>query len=333
MKAVKCPNCQFVGFPVAEKCKSCGGSLDSQKFTAPILPAARYASEESSGRRKQMIRVGVLLGVLLLIGGGYIAKQKLDQYWDPTLAYIAAITSTEEFKNPVTIRVNRQQIKTSFDYSLTQFGGQPKPGTVVKAADVLEAMGLLTKSIDTTVHTAKSNVPDWVPKFDLNGKALYNNAQPTLHEVKAENLAIQLTEKGQKEAVNWKETDEPYLNVGTDAKTIPWWRIPIGDHEMVRIETAKPGPADGGVELVLITFRWRWRPNKLGEHFDPQSAAYQLMGNATQQAAGTLRWDSKTEYVGHATLLKRPDKWEVTDIKFMNEESPKSVLSGVAMSK
>jgi len=333
MKAVKCPSCQFVGFPVAEKCKSCGGSLDSKKFTAPTLPEARYVSEDSSGSRKQMIRVGVLLGVLMLIGGGYIAKQKLDQYWDPTPAYVAAITNTEEFKNPITIRVNRQQIRTSFDYSMAQFGGTAKPGTSVKAADVLEAMGLLTTSIGTTVSTAKNAVPQWLPQYDHNGSAIYKNAQPTFHEVKSEHLSIQLTEKGQKEAVNWKETDEPYLNVGIDAKTIPWWRIPIGDHEFVRIEASKPLANDGGVELMQITFRWRWRPNKLGEHFDPQSAVYQLMGNATQQAAATLRWDSKTEYVGHATLRKRPDKWEVTDIKFMNEESPKSVLSGVAMTQ
>lgn len=331
MKAVKCPNCQFVGFPVADKCKSCGGSLDSPKFTTPTMPAAPYVSEEPGGSRKQMVRLAVLLGVVVLIGGGYIGKQKLDQYWDPTPRYIAAITNTEEFKNPVTIRVNRQQIKTTFDYSLTQFGGHPKAGTAVKAADVLEAMGLLTKSIDTTVSTAKSTLPQWAPKFDINGKAIFN--EPTLHQVKAEHLAIQLTEKGRQEAVNWKETDEPYLNAGSDAKTIPWWRIPIGDHEFVRIESTKPLADPDGREMIQITFRWRWRPNKMGEHFDPQSPAYQLMGNATQQAASTLKWDSKTEYVGNATLLKRPDKWDVTDIKFMNEESAKSVLSGMAMTQ
>lgn len=332
MKAVKCPTCQFVGFPVADKCKSCDGSLDSSKFTAPTVPEVRYVSEEPSGSRNKLVLVGVL-GVGLLIGVGYIAKQKLDQYWDPTPAYVAAITNTEDFKNPVTIRVNRQQIKTTFDYSMAQFGGTAKPGTSVKAADVLEAIGLLTKSIDTTVRTAKNAVPQWLPQYDHNGGAIYKNAQSTFYEVKSEHLSIQLTEKGRQEAVNWKETDEPYLNVGIDAKTIPWWRIPIGDHEFVRIETIKPAPADGGVELRLITFRWRWRPNKMGEHFDPQSAAYQLMGNATQHAAATLQWDSKTEYLGNATLLKRGDKWEVTDMKFMNEESPKSVLSGMAMTK
>ncbi|HWN10851.1 MAG TPA: hypothetical protein VNO50_16555 [Pyrinomonadaceae bacterium] len=333
MKAVKCPNCQFVGFPLANNCKSCGRSLDLPKFTAPNIPEVSYESEETSGSRKKLLGVAALLGVAFLIGGGYFAKQKLDQYWDPTPGYVAAITSAEDFKNPVTIRVNRRQIKTSFDYSLTHFGGASKPGTAVKAADVLEAIGFLTKSIDTTVRTAKSAVPQWLPQFDAQGGAIYKNAQPTLHEVKSEHLAIQLTEKGKQEAVNWKETDEPYLNVGSEAKTIPWWRIPIGDHELVRIESVKPAPADGGVELMLITFRWRWRPNKLGEHFDPQSAAYQLMGNATQQAAATLKWDSKTEYLGHATLLKRGDKWEVTDLKFMNEESAKSVLSGMAMTK
>lgn len=327
MKAVKCPNCRFVGFPVGNACKSCGGSLDSPKFTAPTMPEVSYESEETSGSRKKLIGVVVLLGVVLLIGGGYFAKLKLDQYWDPTPGYVAAITGAEEFKNPVTIRVNRRQIKTSFDYSLTQFGnGTTKPGTAVKAADVLEAIGLLTKSIDTTVRTAKSTFPQWAPQFDAYGGAIYKNAQPNLHEVKSEHLAIELTEKGRQEAVNWKETDEPYGIVGTDARTIPWWRIPIGDREFVKIETAKPAPNDGGVELVQIAFRWRWRPNKLGAHFDPQSPAYQLMGNATQEAAATLKWDSKTEYVGYATLLKRPDKWEVTDLKFSNDDSPTSIL-------
>lgn len=333
MKAVKCPSCQFVGFPVADKCKSCGGSLDSPKFTAPTVPEVRYVSEEPGVSRKQVVRLAVLFGVVLLIGGGYFAKQKLNQYWDPTPAYVAAITSTEDFKNPVTIRVNRQQIKTGFNYSITPYGSQPKPGSAVKAADVLEAMGLLTKSIDTTVRTAKSG-HDLAPAFNTSGMGNYGkNAQHYLHDEKSENLAIRLTERGRQEAVNWKETDEPYYTVGYETKTIPWWRIPIGDREFVRIEASKPLAKDGGGEQMQITFRWRWRPNKLGEHFDPQSAAYQLMGNATQQAAATLKWDSQREYVGHATLLKRPDKWEVTDVKFVDEGSAKSVLSGVIMTQ
>jgi hypothetical protein len=164
----------------------------------------------------------------------------------------------------------------------------------------------------------------WIPNYDNYGRQIGRpHTQEKLYDVESEHLGIHLTEKGRQEAVNWKETDEPYLSAHSYEGTVPWWRIPIGDREIVRIESAQPGPADGGREKILITFRWRWRPNRLGENFDTQSPAYQLMSNATQQSAATLKWDSRTEYVGSATLLKRPDKWDVTKISFANEDTGK----------
>jgi hypothetical protein len=234
MNAVKCANCGFIGFPERSCCKRCGQAL----LSLTLGRAHRVDnSAERNLRRFLMIIAGLaVLGVI--VAGVVIVRAKLKP--DPNLAYIEAINKSSQFKEPVTVRVNQEAIPSGFGRVILFEG--TREVLVWKSAFVLQDLGLLRISMATSYKTVEG----------INSEL----------ELKAERVDISLTEKGHEEAVNWWTTEETGKFPGSTKYR--WWRIPIGDREITRIEWSR----EADPNTVYATVRWRWRPNKLGENFD-----------------------------------------------------------------
>jgi hypothetical protein len=304
MTALKCSHCGFTGFADHSRCKSCGEALSSPNFQN----SSRAMSPEVRKTLKVLAVLTVLGGV---IAGAVVVAGKLNAYFDPNPAYIEAISKSPQFKEPVTVRVNQTEIPPISP--TTMMGEGRKPGSAVKAADVLEGLGLITMSTETSVETRKSVLT----AFSVFGEP----SDPKYYDVKNERLTISLTEKGQQEALDWRDTEElyePYKQYGTFPKlssTLSWWRIPIGVRQITRIESATE-VVENTVEIV---FRWRWQPNRLGENFNYGSAAVDALPKKAHNAAIAMGLSSKTEYSARATLKRLGDVWEVVQVNLMNQ--------------
>ncbi len=320
MKATKCPGCGFVGFADANLCRRCGQTLDSTSVNA---------TNSIPHKRSTALVVKGVLAFLLLVGlvvGFFVVRAKLTKYFDPTKEYLAAITNATEFKGPITIRVNRKELMAAQNPTFHYL--EKKAGRMVKSAEVLEAAGYLTTSIDTTHLTEKTGTMT-VVTVDQYGGARGARTGDTYAQVESSRLNIMLTDKGQQESVNWKETEETYDSgwtwQGPSSQTVPTWRIPIGEREMVAIDSVEKLPWSAESETVRIKFRWRWRPNHLGEYFDAMSAAFNALPDSAKEAAASLGLKSQTEYHGEATMQKQGGIWEIGELKFLNGFSASAI--------
>lgn len=311
MNATKCSKCGFVGFPDGEACKRCHSPLD---FTRSDLWMPAQNSEHRGSRAK--VTAAVLLVISAIVAFIVIVPAKLTKYFDKTPQYISAISSFEKFREPVTVRVNRVELPNQGNSFFAPT--EKKPASLVKAAEVLEAAGLLQTSVETTVRTVK--VGRTIGSFyhdPFTGVTSIEPSEDILRDVKTDTVIITLTEKGRQEAANWKEVDEPYENRGSE--TLPWWRIPIGEREILRVESVTPGPNESGNETEMVSFRWRWRPNNLGASFDLSNLAFNALPPNAQAAVKELGHNSQTEAFGQATLRKQYGRWECVDIIFPSE--------------
>ena len=308
MNALKCTNCGFVGFLEAGYCKCCRRPVTLQNFhtTGPSL-ADRVATRVAA-RLVNLLKLSVLLMILgAIIGVAAVVRQAIKKYFDPTPAYIQAMTKSANFKEPITVRVNQQELHDDFEYVRPGYLG--KPGFAVPAANVLEALNLITMNQETTSQGSESE------------KQVYNRdtGQTELIQtfaMKRDELVISLTEKGRQEAVHWRETEElvaltPKGKIQTSSKKATWWRIPIGERLFIRIESVTPF----GVDMVDVVFRWRWQPNKIGENFDGGGTAVNSLPQKARDAVSSIGWNSTTEYSSHAQLRKSGDLVEVLHIE------------------
>jgi len=253
---------------------------------------------------------------------------KLNKYFDKTPKYVEAISNSSKFKEPVTVRVNRQELPTDPLAAGNRLGGFPwdekKPGSAVAAASVLESAGLIRMSVSTTYHTVQMPTTDATIQIDpVTGRMSGSPTRENYRDVKSDTLLIQLTEKGRQDSVNWQETDEPYQTGNSQGPTLGWWRVPIGGRQLIRIESVAPYPEESGSETILVTFRWRWQPNQLGESFDCVNTHLSGQAAKVQEAVRSLGWNSQAEYDATAKLRKVGGLWEVNEITFAKEDFAK----------
>ncbi|HKP37160.1 MAG TPA: hypothetical protein VJT71_09890 [Pyrinomonadaceae bacterium] len=296
MSALKCSHCGFTGFADNGYCKSCGQALSSPEFRN----SSRRSGSQAGKPLKALACIVILGGV---ITGVVVGASKLKKYWDPNAAYIEAIAKSAQFKEPVTIRLNQSELHSSLDFGRNYFQGRTA-GKAVKAADVLEGLGLVHISTETSVETRTF------------GEGIFSN--PTRSQLTNQRLLISLTEKGSKEAEGWRDTEEPYQDnplLPKLSSRVTWWRIPIGDRVITRIESATESEGN----TMNIVFKWRWQPNQLGENFNYGSAAVDSLPEKAHDAAAAMGLSSKTEYSATAKLKPLGGLWEVVQINFMNQ--------------
>jgi hypothetical protein len=307
VNAIRCSNCSFLGFADNGCCKRCGHGL--QSLISQRSSQRPQVAESSRQSRKTL----AMIAILVVVGGAValvFVRGKLRNYFDKTPAYIAAIGGSSRFREPITVRVNQNEVHSLFEM-VRPFEGR-QPGIAVKAASVLEALGLLTMSTETTVSTTQ--IGESIPQ--VYEGAVVGHTQPQFLETRSARLVIALTEEGRKEALNWTETSEAYLSINgrpvESTKTL-WWRIPIGERELTGIDSVRELDAN----TVAITFRWRWKPNKIGESFDSGGDAVSRLPERARSAVAALAWNSQTEYSGDATLHRSDNSW-IAKVYFPN---------------
>jgi hypothetical protein len=283
MKAVRCANCGFVGFGNEGFCKKCGWSLELHDQSS-----VTRAEQQDNARRRRRIKVKIVFGALALAvaGAGCIyGYRKVVSYFDRNPLYLAAISNSKEFQEAITVRVNRKEL-TLRPSPLEMKTLTRKPGWAVKAAEVLTAAGYLTMTIDKQKFVEKDQAAL------ITAKAIGEPPPDVVHEVESDRLVIDLTEKGQREAATWKETEEAYgtgsVQFGQQySEMIPSWRIPIGEHELARLVSVESLPWDANFETVRIKFRWRWRPNSIGENFPRERRVSGVAGKSARGRRGS----------------------------------------------
>ena len=102
-----------------------------------------------------------------------------------------------------------------------------------------------------------------------------------------------LTEEGRAAAAGWNAVAEE-----RSGRRIVWWRVPVGQRELVSIASVDPAPRDpGDPEALFVHFKWRWRPNEVGTAFDRSGPDRHRLPDEARDSPLTKR-DSAAVYDG-----------------------------------
>jgi hypothetical protein len=287
MDLIKCSHCKFLGYAYGGRCKRCGQLITIQN--------SRNSHSSFVSRLPSTIKLlgagAIFCGV---IAGVVVVKAQLNKYFDPAPAYLAAISKSGKFEEPVTIRVNQKPVP--MPRLLTGPFNSQRTVYWEKTTEVFQALGLLTISKNTSFTTT-----------DL-GSVI----GPL--EMKSERWEISLTAKGLEESANWRTTEEPYPMASEKAL---WWHVPIGSREITRIEVVNETVPN----MVDVAIHWRWHPNKIGESFDCSGNVAGSLPKDAQDAVRSLAWNSQSEYTANARLRRAAGVWEVQYVGFPNEKT------------
>lgn len=314
MNSVRCPDCGFMTFATATECKSCNAQLhadDSQSRQSSRLAARNSGSSESNGSHSRTVGLVFLLMVCVIVAAAFKFRGALFERFGGSLKYVDAIKQSPEFKSPVWVRANQQEIPVRREIS--GYGQIPRylnAGLIVREVEVLQSLGLLDVAQYETTEAGPSR---WL------------FSQETYH---AKHYRINLTSLGEQEAGSWETVHEPFLD-GSNLpfnQPIAWWHVPIGDREFGAVTKVGEVHNEGQGDTVDVEFSYKWRPNNIGLAFDRATAADAIPTSA-RQAAELLSWDSRKTYLAVAHMEKIGNQWKVAGVTFSSEESVRKALT------
>jgi len=287
------------------ECKQCGLSYLSSVASCPRCGRKTPGEGPSSSRPL----LWTALWFILLAAGG------VAYYLWPARApaYEQAIRSSAELKRLATVRVNKGVLGmpggslVNFNPFKRESAAAAEMG-VTKAAYVLAARGLL--SFDVTMNEQRTPSTVGAPTLwvDPYGRPHMGDKPPDF-VTWSKSLAIRVTEMGRKEAAVWEETEEPF-----DGAKRRFWRVPVGEAEFVRVAQVSAERAEGGRRKLTAQIVWRWRPNWVGQAFDPGSEVFRMLPDKARGAATSLALDSRQELTAFAELESTVDGWKVVEI-------------------
>lgn len=248
-----------------------------------------------------------MLAALVGVGlGAYSYRYRI--WYGKDAPYALLIRESEQFRKPVTVTVNRGSLRIptliAGEAPVKAFGEGSSP-----AACVLEARGLVLFGVNTTEETRPSSSSFGFQFPDVSrdsNVAVKVTPAPTPPDVvqRVDRVSITLTPQGQKESADWTESNASY------------WRIPIGEREVFKIEKAGEVRSEFGAEKLDVEFTWQWLPNGLGEAFDTDGSGVASLPDRARAAARELNWGSAKAYRAVARLERRAGgEWRVTDIR------------------
>ena len=292
MDLMKCSHCGCIGLAYGGCCKRC-----RQPLTVQSSHSSRPSLMDRLPTTIKLLGAGAIFcGIMAAV---VVVGAQVKKYFDPTPTYLAAISKSGKFEEPITIRVNQKPTPTArwltgpFASSRTVYWEKP--------TEVLQALGYLTISKSTSYSTAD-----------------YGAVLGTM-DVTSERWEISLTQKGLEESSNWRTTEEPYPMASEKAV---WWHVPIGSREIKQIEVVNAAVPD----MVDVAIHWRWHPNKIGEGFDGGGAVIGTLPKDPQDFARSLGWNSQSEYTATARLRRTGGVWEVQYVDFPNEKKKTDML-------
>jgi hypothetical protein len=319
---IKCPNCGLTNFATESNCKRCKGALEdfgddySSTPDSVAVYAASPVGNKTGGRGSARQIVVVTVGLLLLgvvAVSMFVPVSKVLGYFNGASNYSRAITESTQFKSPVWVRANKEEIpmQTSVYVPGEVYSYNTMAGIVVKEVDVLAGMGyLLVEDFESS---------------ESGSRVAFG--PPT--QVLTKHHRISLTGLGQKEASQWEEFQEP-LRTGGDESANPsvaWWRVPIGYRQFEQVTRVGEVVKESGKETLEIEFAYSWRPNQVGQAFDRSSPARSAFPEKARKASELLPWDSTKPLLGVAHLERAGSDWKVTNVLFSSEEKLRRTIS------
>lgn len=308
--------CPFCGHETsATFCPLCRGRVEPPAAShGGVRPAGGGSGLSFAGRAAVTLTILAVLGAVVFVAGSVAYRMRTRIWHGQNGVYAETIVNAEQFKRPVTVRVNQSPMPIPFGAGAA---GVPLNGhsrSATEAAFVLEARGLVSFDVSTTERirqVATAPNPFIGPAGDVQ-------VAPTTTEVveKVDRLAVSLTPQGQQEAAGWAVVDEP-LSPDGGSRTMRFWRVPIGERGLERI--ARVGDLFKGprFETCEVEFYWSWTPNRLGEAFDTDGGVYPSLPDIPREAARALDWSTSKEYRGVARFERLPGgKWAVAEMKF-----------------
>ena len=115
-----------------------------------------------------------------------------------------------------------------------------------------------------------------------------------------------------------EDTQDPRITYGgLPVARTPGWTLAIGAREFIRVlNVLAYSPAHGEpAGEAQVDFLWHWRPTKVGDPFDTESAEFESLPREVQQAAltGSITMDGSTHW-SRATLARDGKAWKVTHV-------------------
>ena len=303
MQSLECKQCGLVYLSSVASCPRCGSKTpdESPSSSRPLLWTALW---------------------LLLVAGVGVAYY----LWPARApAYAQAIRTSAELKRLATVRVNKSALGmpggSAFNYDpFKRESAAAAQKGVTRAAYVLAARGLV--AFDVTLHEQRSKStigPSvWI---DGNGRG-HTGAEPPDIVTWSKTLGVRVTEMGRKDATSWEETEEPF-----DGATRGFWRVPVGEVELVRIGRVTADKTGDGRQRLTAEIVWRWRPNWVGQSFDQSGEVFKMLPEKARAAASGLGFDSRQELTAFADLESTADGWKVVDIHRFGLEMLNEVMS------
>ena len=307
MNSVRCPQCGLVNFVTAESCKRCRASF----ATAPgggdapaemtYVPEGEGASLFSAKRVTLGAAALVCVGLVLLVYQGVVPSP----FGPPD--YAKLIRESKPFREPVKVRVNRAPLPPALPSA--NAGGFPSvpqsaQGGAMGAAYVLEGLGLLR--IGTSSHEVVS--PFDAPTF--KGKEIVWSKRKIEYV-----SSISLTERGIRESAGWEEFDAPQMQ-GLGGESLPWWGVPVGSREFVKVVSTRAASWKDGGDGVEVVFAWRWKPNQIGEAYRRDSPVQQSLTGEARRIAESMGARAHAEFEATAQLVRDGGGWKVAAIDY-----------------
>lgn len=303
-------------FATATECKSCNAQLrahDSQSSQSktPRLAARKSGSSDSNSSHAWTVGLIFLLMVCFIAAAAFKFRGALFERFGGSLKYVDAIKQSPEFKSPVWVRANQQEIPVR--RAISGYGEIPRylnGGIIVREVEVLQSLGLLDVAQYETTEAGPSR---WL------------FSQDTYH---AKHYRINLTSLGEQEAGNWETVHEPFLDGSNSTRDEPlaWWHVPIGDREFGAVTKVGEVHNEGQGDTVDVEFSYKWRPNNIGLAFDKATAADTIPTTA-RKAAELLSWDSRKTYLAVAQMERIGSQWKVAGVTFSSEEGVRKALT------
>lgn len=300
-------------FATATQCKGCNAQLradHSQSSQPPRLAARNSGSSESNSSHARAVGLVFILMVCVIAAGAFKFRAALFERFGGSLKYVDAIKQSPEFKSPVWVRANQQEITVK--HAISGYGEVPRylnSGIIVREVEVLQSLGLLDVAQYETTEAGPSR---WL------------FSQDTYH---AKHYRINLTSLGAQEAASWETVHEPFLDGPSSTREpVAWWHVPIGDREFGAVTKVGEIHNEGQGDTVDVEFSYKWRPNNIGLAFDKATAADAIPTSA-RKAAELLTWDSRKPYLAVAHMERIGNQWKVAGVTFSSEESVRKALT------
>jgi hypothetical protein len=340
MNSNKCFQCGFVSARSNEACKRCGASFK----------AAPGNAQKSVGPRELKVAACFVIAIVTLIMGIRFMLSLFSSK-NPTPSELASLlNSTDAIKSPITFSIETEMTETSASGNLSRsnFEGYAQ-GHVLEHFGLADASFSVSKAdkqmcyrFDYKILSEQERIELWrsyAPRPEIKDPDGYNEK---CYDVWNYRTTVKLIDPSTVSKSSMLESlwtvsdisdpppDLKQLNTRKDS-----WRdgsshdssVPIGSVEIVEVSDIVPGDQK---DKYIVGFKYRFKPNSLGELFDVSSPIHKKMPEWFRKLTDSVWLDRRLGDIskgisddglmfGHADLITENSyrlQWKITAVYF-----------------